>query len=77
MVSEESKFMLREIRKLVLRKENMKKNQRRQIVRNTVTNLRELPHFDPDYGVVRGKPYVFYCSIYAFEIVLDILGIEI
>lgn len=77
MISEESKFMLREIRKLVLRKENMKKNKRRQNTRDVVTNARQLPHFEPDYGVVRGKPYIFMCSIFAFEVVLDKFGIEI
>lgn len=77
MISEESKFMLREIRKLVLRKENMKKNKRRQIVRPNVATTRQLPHFEPDYGVVRGKPYIFYCSIFGFEVVLDKLGIEL
>jgi hypothetical protein len=36
---------------------------------------RQYPTFEPDYGVVRMHPYIFYSSVFAFESVLKSLGI--
>jgi abnormal spindle-like microcephaly-associated protein len=38
---------------------------------------RQLPTFEPDYGVVRMHPYIFYSSVFAFETVLRSLDIAI
>lgn len=37
---------------------------------------RQLPTLEPDYGVVRMHPYIFYSSVYAYETVLKSLGIH-
>lgn len=37
---------------------------------------RELPSFQPDYGVVKTLPYIFYSSVFAFENILSILNIR-
>lgn len=38
---------------------------------------RKLPALEPDYGVVRMHPYIFYSSVFAFESVLKSLDITI
>lgn len=40
-------------------------------------NLKEVPALEPDYGVVKTKPYIFYSSVFAFETILDKLGINL
>lgn len=37
---------------------------------------RELPSFQPDYGIVKTLPYIFYSSVFAFENILQILNIR-
>ncbi|XP_065364471.1 protein abnormal spindle [Calliphora vicina] len=38
---------------------------------------RALPSLEPDYGVIRNKPYTFISSVYAFDTILYKLGIDI
>ncbi|KAM7347117.1 microtubule assembly factor abnormal spindle [Cochliomyia hominivorax] len=38
---------------------------------------RALPSLEPDYGVIRNKPYIFISSVYAFDTILYKLGIDI
>jgi hypothetical protein len=37
---------------------------------------RQLPSLEPDYGVVRMHPYIFYSSVFAFDKVLSHLDIN-
>jgi hypothetical protein len=37
---------------------------------------RQFPTLEPDYGVVRMHPYIFYSSVFAFEEVLKALQIS-
>jgi abnormal spindle-like microcephaly-associated protein len=37
---------------------------------------REMPSVNPDYGVVKTMPYIFYSSVFAFDNVLKILNIH-
>lgn len=72
--------MLREIRKLVMRKENMMRNVQRGVdFRNQVDQqmLKKLPTLKPDYGVIRNQVYVFNCSVFAFETILSKMNISI
>lgn len=80
MTKDDSKFMLREISKLVLRNEKMKRNDRRKKndknINQSEGDRTLLPHFEPDFGVVRGKPYIFNCSVFGFDTILMSLGIS-
>lgn len=38
---------------------------------------REMPSMEPDYGVVRMHPYIFYSSVFAFDTILSALDINI
>jgi abnormal spindle-like microcephaly-associated protein len=78
MTTYEAIYMLRETKKLVERKEKMKKNVKRPngcIV--SPTQMKQLPAIEPDYGVIRQKPYVFYSSVFAFDKVLEALSINL
>lgn len=37
---------------------------------------REMPSLQPDFGVVKTKPYIFYSSVFAFDNLLDKLEIN-
>jgi abnormal spindle-like microcephaly-associated protein len=80
MTTYEAIYMLRETKKLVLRKEKMKKNVKRPfgcIEPPNPTLMKQLPAIEPDYGVIRQKPYVFYSSVFAFDRVLEALSINL
>jgi abnormal spindle-like microcephaly-associated protein len=80
MTTYEAIYMLRETKKLVLRKEKMKKNVKRPygcIVPPNATLMKQLPATEPDYGVIRQKPYTFYSSVFGFEMALKALNINI
>ncbi|XP_059610908.1 protein abnormal spindle [Phlebotomus argentipes] len=79
MVTRDALFMAREIKKLVLRKENMKRNTQRVSERGQVDqqSLRKLPSLKPDYGVIRNQVYVFNCSIFAFDTILSKMDINL
>lgn len=84
MTTPEAVYMLRETKKLLLRKENMKKNIRKTSITSTpqrqcnvlTFSPQSIPNFEPDFGVVRNKPYTFISSVFAFETVLDALCIK-
>lgn len=40
-------------------------------------NLHDLPALEPDYGIIKAKPYIFYSSVFAFETILSKLDIHI
>ncbi|XP_055616188.1 protein abnormal spindle [Toxorhynchites rutilus septentrionalis] len=80
MISREAIYMLRETKKLVKRKENMRKNVKKPIgclVPPDPSLMRMEPILEPDYGVIRSKPYVFYSSVFAFDTVLSRLNVDI
>lgn len=80
MISREAIFMLRETKKLVHRKENMRKNVKKPVGCLAPPDphlMRMEPALEPDYGVIRSKPYVFYSSVFAFDTVLNVLDVDI
>ncbi|XP_035795559.1 protein abnormal spindle-like [Anopheles albimanus] len=81
MISRDAIFMLRETKKLVQRKEKMRRNVQRPpvgcLVPPSPQLMRTLPALDPDFGVDRSKPYVFYSSVFGFEKVLQKLEVDL
>lgn len=84
MTTPEAIYVVRETKKLVARKEKMKKNIRKPLMSfssrdNQGVNFsdRSLPSLEPDYGVIRNKPYVFISSVFAFDCILSKLKIDI
>uniref|UniRef100_A0A1A9WF94 Uncharacterized protein n=1 Tax=Glossina brevipalpis TaxID=37001 RepID=A0A1A9WF94_9MUSC len=91
MTTTDAIYMVRETRKLVARKEKMKQNVRKPILANVFNNQQQqqqqqlsprfsshaLPSLEPDYGVIHTSPYTFISSVYAFESVLQKLGIDV
>ncbi|XP_073828241.1 microtubule assembly factor abnormal spindle [Musca autumnalis] len=86
MTTTDAIYMVRETKKLVARKEKMKQNVRKPVAATTQRGMasqqqnfssRALPSLEPDYGVIRNKPYTFISSVYAFDTILYKLGIDI
>ncbi|XP_050079475.1 protein abnormal spindle [Anopheles maculipalpis] len=80
MISKDAIYMLRETKKLVQRKEKMRKNVQRPVGCLVAPNpqlMRTVPALEPDYGVNRSKPYVFYSSVFGFERVLQKLEVDL
>lgn len=86
MTTTDAIYMVRETKKLVARKEKMKQNVRKPVAAITHRGVgsqqqnfssRALPSLEPDYGVIRNKPYTFISSVYAFDTILYKLGIDI
>lgn len=78
MSSAEAQFMLAETKKLVIRKENMRRN--RTTNRGPVCSIREkrkLPTFEPDFGMKSNKLYIFNCSIFALDTITTKLNIKL
>ncbi len=48
-----------------------------QQIKYGLQNLKETPALEPDYGVIKKKPYIFYSSVFAFDTVLNQLEINI
>uniref|UniRef100_A0A182PU03 Metalloendopeptidase n=1 Tax=Anopheles epiroticus TaxID=199890 RepID=A0A182PU03_9DIPT len=80
MISRDAIYMLRETKKLVQRKEKMRKNVQRPVGCLVAPNpqlMRTVPSLEPDFGVNRTKPYVFYSSVFGFERVLQMLEVDL
>ncbi|XP_055848549.1 protein abnormal spindle [Episyrphus balteatus] len=84
MTTAEAIYVVRETKKLVARKEKMKKNIRKPLMSAAVRDHhgivfgdKALPSLEPDYGVIRNKPYVFISSVFGFDSVLSKLKIDI
>lgn len=86
MTTAEAIYVVRETKKLVARKEKMRQNVRKPTLPTLVLgrqnnkplfSSRAYPGVEPDYGVVRTKPYIFVSSVFAFDTILQKLGIEI
>lgn len=79
MTSGEAIYMLRESKKLLLRKERMKKNIKRVTI-STISSVHKmglLPSLEPDFGVNKQFPYVFDSFVYAFDTILEKLNVSI
>lgn len=71
-------FTLHEIKRLVKRKENMRKNKTQHSSTPSRLNARQrsqLPMLKPDFGMNTTTPYIFQCSIFAFDTILKQLNI--
>ena len=80
MISREAIYYLRETKKLVARKESMKKNVKKPFGCFLPPNpllMRQHPSREPDFGIIKNKPYVFYSSVFAFDVVLNRLNVDI
>ncbi|XP_067618034.1 protein abnormal spindle [Eurosta solidaginis] len=82
MTTPEAIYVVRETKKLVARKERMNQNVRKPVAPTRATKqqqfpLRALPSLEPDYGVIHNKPYTFVSSVFAFDMVLAKLEIEV
>lgn len=85
MTNTEAIYMVRETKKLVARKEKMKQNARkpqpsvygRQGQQLPSFPPRALPSLEPDFGIIRGSPYTFISSVFAFDTILSKLQIDI
>lgn len=80
MTTHEALYMLSETKRAVIRKETIRRN-RNQTNRNqpilTARQKRQLPMLEPDFGMKSNKPYIFYCSIFALETILNKLKIKV
>lgn len=79
MTSGEAIYMLRESKKLLLRKERMKKNAKRLTVAIYISGHKNgtMPSLEPDFGVNKQYPYVFENFVYAFDTILEKLNVSI
>ncbi|KAH8271407.1 hypothetical protein KR018_009100, partial [Drosophila ironensis] len=86
MTNTEAIYMVRETKKLVARKEKMKQNVRKPppIITSRYHAQpaisfppRALPSLEPDFGIIRGSPYTFVSSVFAFDTILCKLQIDI
>lgn len=82
MTTSEAIYVVRETKKLVARKERMNQNLRKPVgsVRAQKTQQfpnNSLPSLEPDYGVIHSKPYTFVSSVFAFDMLLAELEIEV
>uniref|UniRef100_A0A336KZE0 CSON002493 protein n=1 Tax=Culicoides sonorensis TaxID=179676 RepID=A0A336KZE0_CULSO len=82
MVTPDAIYMLRETKKLTLRKEKMRQTVKKQFGRylNDGIDSNEkklLPNLEPDYGLIKGKPYVFMSPVFALDTVLSKFNVEV
>lgn len=82
MTTPEAIYVVRETKKLVARKERMNRNLRKPVGSARVPKQqqfadRALPSLEPDYGVIHNKPYTFVSSVFAFDMLLAELEIEV
>lgn len=81
MITPEAIYMLRETKKLTVRKENMRKCIKKPFGCH-LTQLpvhidpKQLPTLEPDYGIIRGRPYVFYSPVFALDTVLATFHVD-
>ncbi|XP_017085502.2 protein abnormal spindle [Drosophila eugracilis] len=85
MTNSEAIYMVRETKKLVARKEKMKQNARKpppvttgryQTQKMNFTPC-SVPSLEPDFGIIRYRPYTFISSVYAFDSILCKLQVDI
>lgn len=79
MTTHEAIYLLRETKKLVIRKEKMRQNIK-PLLNVTVPCIsarqkRQLPMIETDYGLRSNKSYIFYSSVFAFDTILSKLQI--
>lgn len=82
MVTPDAIYMLRETKKLTLRKEKMRQTVNKQFgsYLNDGVNSNQktlLPNLEPDYGLIKGKPYVFMSPSFALDTVLRKFNVQV
>lgn len=82
MTTHEALYMLADTERLVIRKDNMRRNRTPNPMFPILTpqQRRQMPFLKPDYGITKraaNQVYVFNCSIFAFDIVLQRLSITL
>lgn len=78
MFTREAIYLLRETKKLTIRKENMKRNVKLQFASTlTPRELRKLPMLETNFGVNTCNNYIFNSSVFALETVLAKLNINV
>lgn len=73
-------FTLHEIKRLVKRKDNMRKNKTQlgsTPSRSNGNQRDQLPMLKPDFGMSTTSPYIFESSLFAFDTILKKLNITI
>ncbi|KAH8251854.1 hypothetical protein KR038_009802, partial [Drosophila bunnanda] len=85
MTTTEAIYMVRETKKLVVRKEKMKQNARKPAIvpmgryetnKAPVFTKSALPSLEPDFGIIRFSPYTFVSSVFAFDTILCKLQVD-
>lgn len=82
MVTSDAIFMLKETQKLTIRKGKMRKSIKKPFgchltqLPNHIDPM-QLPSLSPDYGLIRGRPYVFYSPSFALETVLSTFSVNL
>lgn len=78
MLTREAVYLLRETKKLTIRKENMKRNVKQQLVHVlSPREMRKMPMLDTNFGVNTDNNYIFNSSVFALDTILSKLNIEI
>lgn len=79
MVTHEAIFLLREAKKLVIRKDKMRKtNPPPWMPILTPKEKRTLPMLNTNFGITTAnKNYIFNCSVFAFETITSKLNINL
>lgn len=79
MFTREAIYLLRETKKLTIRKENMKRNVKQNISPIlSMKEMRQLPRLETNFGVNKGnKDYIFNSSVFALDTILSKLNITI
>lgn len=83
MVTQDAIYMLRETKKLTIRKENMRRTINKQFIGSQwnvglcSNAIDQLPNLEPDYGLIKGKPYVFMSPVFALDTVLELFNVGV
>lgn len=78
MITREAIFLLRETKKLVIRKENMRKNVKQTGRAQSAKTKRQLPMLETNYGLHSPTlAYIFNCSVFGFDTILSKLQIAL
>lgn len=77
MQSSDAIYLLRETKKLTLRKENMKRNVKQKwALILPPRELKKLPMLETNFGVNTANNYIFNSSVFGFETILSKLNIQ-
>lgn len=81
MMTRDAIYLLRETKKLTIRKENMNMNRNKNKPQSpsvlTSRELRKMPMMDTNFGVNTKHNYIFNSSVFALETILSKLNIQV